>query len=193
MTILPTLKTCRKGLHQYSSDKKRCPECRRISSNACYARNPDRQRKASREWRLKNPERNYELLSKWRKENAIQNQKLKDKWKKNNPDKLNASAAKRRATKKQAVPLWVNHDAIKAIYTECFQLNKTTGLSYHVDHIYPLKSSYMCGLHVENNLQIILAEQNLLKNNRVWPGQLACQRQPVSAIFPKELIELLND
>ena len=32
------MKTCKKGLHTYPKDKKRCPECRRIGK-ALYFRN----------------------------------------------------------------------------------------------------------------------------------------------------------
>jgi hypothetical protein len=46
---------------------------------------------------------------------------------------------------------------------------------------------------VENNLQILTAEENCRKSNLVWPGQLDCQKGLVYDIFPKELTDLLND
>jgi len=77
-------------------------------------------------------------------------------------------------------------DKINNIYKQCPE-------GFHVDHIYPLKSNYMCGLHVENNLQIISASENTKKGNRAWPGQLDCQKNSVYDIFSKELTDLLND
>ena len=42
----------------------------------------------------------------------------------------------------------------------CFQ-------EYHVDHIIPLKNSKVCGLHTQDNLQIIPAHDNLRKSNKL--------------------------
>jgi hypothetical protein len=187
------LKTCKKGLHQYPVGIRRCPECRRKSQNACYARNPEQQRKASREWHKKNLERSRSLIHKWRMENVERNRELKKRWKIKHPDKINEDAAKRRAFKKQAIAPWANRVLIKQIYKECLELVKKTNIQHHVDHIYPLKSDWLCGLHVETNLQILTETENITKGNRVWPGQLDCQKGSIYAIFPKELTDLLND
>lgn len=71
----------------------------------------------------------------------------------------NARNAKRRAQKIQATSSWANEEKIKEMYLTCPE-------SYHVDHIYPLISDWVCGLHVENNLQHLPAKENLRKGNR---------------------------
>ena len=96
-----------------------------------------------------------------------------------NLNKISFYAAKRRALKKQATPSWADEKAINNFYTTAAELRKITRQPYHVDHIYPLVNPYLCGLHVETNLQILPGEENLKKSNRAWPGQLECQRLPL--------------
>lgn len=77
-----------------------------------------------------------------------------------------AYTAKRRAAKLRATPSWANAAAIKTIYEEAKRLSILTGIPHHVDHIIPLQGSLVCGLHVENNLQILTASENSRKKNR---------------------------
>lgn len=42
---------------------------------------------------------------------------------------------------------------------------QATGVKHHVDHIIPLQSDVVCGLHVENNLRVIPATMNIRKSN----------------------------
>ncbi len=59
----------------------------------------------------------------------------------------------------QATPKWANLEKIKEIYR-----NRPKG--YHVDHIVPLTSPKVCGLHVEYNLQYLPARENISKKNK---------------------------
>lgn len=38
-----------------------------------------------------------------------------------------------------------------------------------VDHIVPIKSDIVCGLHCIDNFQLMTREDNARKGNRFWP------------------------
>lgn len=87
-----------------------------------------------------------------------------------NRDVKRASDAKRRARKLKATPNWLTSDdlfTIKEFYKLAKLLEQLTSIRYHVDHIIPLQGENVCGLHVPWNLQILTAEENLLKSNRL--------------------------
>lgn len=85
------------------------------------------------------------------------------------PELRNADNGARRASQVNATPLWANEFFIKEIYHLAALRTKVTGFKWHVDHIVPLRSKIVCGLHVENNLQVIPEAENLKKSNRHWP------------------------
>ena len=73
--------------------------------------------------------------------------------------KMNAKTNKRRAAKLNAIVAWTNLEKIKEIYKNCPK-------GYHVDHIVPLQGKNVCGFHVENNLQYLIASKNISKGNK---------------------------
>tara|TARA_R110000822_G_scaffold152130_3_gene291406 strand:+ start:195 stop:833 length:639 start_codon:yes stop_codon:yes gene_type:complete len=86
--------------------------------------------------------------------------------------------AARMMSKIQATPAWSNAEhktRINAIYALTQQLQEVTGAIYHVDHIVPLHSNLVCGLHVWWNLQPLPEKTNILKNDAFDP-----------AIFPEQ-------
>lgn len=85
----------------------------------------------------------------------------------------NARSAKRRAAKLEATPDWLTDEQlneIKNIYWLAQDLKKITGEDYHVDHIIPLQGEEVRGLHVPWNLQVLPADINLSKGNRLEDG-----------------------
>jgi hypothetical protein len=85
----------------------------------------------------------------------------------NNKHLYVARLNQRRAVKVSATPTWADLDAIKHIYKQSRQISIETGILHHVDHIVPLQGETVSGLHVEYNLQIIPAKQNLSKANKL--------------------------
>ena len=93
------------------------------------------------------------------------NARIKD-WKVRNQAKVRMQTACRRAKKKSAQPEWVSSADLLGYYKQAKRLSDIIGIEYHVDHIVPLQSETVCGLHVPWNLQIIPAWQNLQKQNK---------------------------
>lgn len=74
-----------------------------------------------------------------------------------------------RAEKLKRVPVWLTDEdieKIKSIYREALKVTHETGKVHHVDHIIPLQGDIVSGLHVPDNLQVITAKENFVKNNR---------------------------
>jgi len=74
--------------------------------------------------------------------------------------------------KKIATPRWANHFEINKIYSDRIRLNKRDGKNtWHVDHKFPLKyrgedGAEGSGLHIHQNLHVVLRNVNLKKSNR---------------------------
>jgi hypothetical protein len=147
--------------------------------------NQDRIKETIGVWREKNREKVCAYTNRWR-EKVGNERVLADakayreahrektrvaalKWQKNNPGKVAAANAARYAAKLRATPSWVNLERIANLYIESAKLAEETGLTYHVDHVVPLRSKIVCGLHCEANLRILDAGENRSKGNRHWP------------------------
>ena len=91
----------------------------------------------------------------------------KDRYRQENPEKIAEWALNYRMQSTQSTPKWADLEKIKQIYKKRDRLTKETGISHHVDHIIPLQSEFVCGLHVENNLQILTEKQNKQKSNKI--------------------------
>lgn len=105
-------------------------------------------------WHLKNRERRLKAA--------------KERYKKD-PSKALADWHKRRAIKTKACPNWLTKDHKKQInefFTTAKDLRWLSNEPLHVDHIVPLKSKEVCGLHVPWNLQILPKTENLQKGAR---------------------------
>lgn len=150
-----------------------CKPCRKNAYAIWRSNNRDIAVEATRKWRENNPEaakasaRASDKKRAKQPERKIHLDKAIKAWRKKNIDSVNGYTAKRRATTKKAFASWANQDRIKEIYTLAATWNEIWPEDkVHVDHIVPLAGVTVCGLHVENNLQVIRASDNFRKSNR---------------------------
>lgn len=111
-----------------------------------------------------------------REYNAVYREANKDRiaiynrsWSKNNPEKANHITARRRSQKLRATVAWGDSFAIAEVYHLAELRKRICGGQWNVDHIVPLQSKLVCGLHCEFNLRVIPRRENISKSNRTWP------------------------
>lgn len=151
-------------------------EKRAAISRRYYQNNPDRfvalapqSRVRMALARARDPKKFVDRGAEYRKAHPEKARATVRAWKKANPERVTAINAARRARKLRATPAWTNHVAVGEFYAFAALKARMTGAPWHVDHIVPLKSSLVCGLHTHYNLQVLPGAENLTKGNRCWP------------------------
>lgn len=160
------------------------PERAREMGRELYARDPEHARNVKYAWRENNPEAHAAIEARaleverskgwikgkeWRRRNPEKRRALEKDWQERNSDKVRMYKRWRYAAKNKATPAWltdqqkleIQHKYLLAIIHE-----QVTGIKWHVDHIVPLRSKKVCGLHVPWNLQVIPAKENVRKSNK---------------------------
>lgn len=95
-----------------------------------------------------------------------------NKWAAENTLYTYALTKERRRKHRLATPPWITKAQkadMRALYQIAITMSRTTGEPYVVDHIFPLRSEVVCGLHVPWNLRVITRAENLKKSNAVPP------------------------
>ena len=143
-------------ISSYSEDgyNRFCKECAKSRSNESmrksYNNDPSIKQHKNIQWRLDNIDRHREMML----DHYYNNKEL---YRHNNQ--------KRKQLQRHAVPPWADLEKIKSIYQKARELELSDGIIRHVDHDIPLQHELVCGLHVENNLVILTADENRSKSN----------------------------
>lgn len=151
------------------------PERAKDGVRRWVSENGDRKAAVDREYRTRNAERVAQQKSAYYQANREREVARNMEYARVNRARLRplgAEAAMRRFAKKRAaVPRWANKDAVRLFYEDASRRSAETGQRWEVDHIVPLQSRFVCGLHCEANLRVIPRSDNRSKSNRTWPDQ----------------------
>jgi len=135
-----------------------------IQKKKYYQNNKESILKKRAEYRKDNPH----VIKEWRANNKEHRSNYTKEYRAKNWAKVLKLNSDYRARKHEAIVPWANEQMIEHIYEDA-QIIK-----YDVDHVVPLKASFSnnqvaCGLHWEDNLQILSPYINGAKNARSWP------------------------
>jgi 5-methylcytosine-specific restriction endonuclease McrA len=133
----------------FYKDSAKCKPCHKAHSKAWSKANPEKKKQYNNTWLATQPQEYTKQKSK--------------RWRMANPDKSSMQVYRRRDCLRTQKPIWADDEEIKNIYIEAKYLQ------LQVDHIVPLISPKVCGLHTEYNLQLLSKSDNSKKGNRIWP------------------------
>jgi hypothetical protein len=176
---MKTCKCCNKlkdesEFYKHSSHKdglyNECKSCVAKQHRNSYLKNKEAVLVTCRVWKENNKEKRLASDKIYREINKDKICTRVKKWAKDNPEKYAATQGKRRASKLNRTPSWLSKEElnkIREVYKLARKLTKETGVVHHVDHIIPLQSKVVSGLHLLCNLQVITAKANLVKSNKL--------------------------
>ena len=132
----------------------------RIKRN--YKKNPEKTILRVKLWCKKHPEIKRRYSTEYRARHPIKRKRTVQRYQQTHKAQECAKSMKYYANKLKALPKWITKEQLKEI--ETIYINRPKG--YEIDHIIPLQSKTVCGLHVPWNLQYLTKIENVRKGNK---------------------------
>lgn len=158
-----------KAAAYFQANKERTAAHRKMMAALYYERNKEKIAERKRLHYLENREKLVECSAQWKKDNPEKHIAQYTNYAKQYPQKIAEKVARRMAAKLKATVVWVDEFIVSEMYDLAALRTAATGIKWHVDHIVPLQSKIVCGLHCEANLRVVPAKVNLRKSNSNWP------------------------
>lgn len=146
-----------------------CKTCMNAAHRKWVALNLEKRRKIARDSARKHRPKRKDAILLWARTHRPRLRELERARYTKDPAKAIATVRQRTALKLKATPQWADKNEILAFYAKAQQLTARTGTIHHVDHVVPLRSALVCGLHWEGNLQVLTQADNAHKSNSRWP------------------------
>lgn len=171
---------CKHGHIALRKTKGSCVECLKLEWQQGNEKRAEYFREYNRRGEVKEKKNNWYLdnreavIERARTRPVEKLREYRNAWKENNLVQVRASTKSRRRKHRDATPPWITREQkseIRKLYEMAITMTKTTGEQYVVDHIVPLRSPEVCGLHVPWNLRVITQEENLKKSNKILAHQ----------------------
>lgn len=146
------------------------PERHAQNTRAYRHQNADRVQAYSDRYRAQNRDKIQARKEAYRVENRDRIRQQNKEWRQNNRAKVLADRTLRKMRKRRATPPWLTKAQrleMRRAYETAQVFTDAMGEPYHVDHIVPINSSVVCGLHVPWNLQVLRGVENIEKSNRL--------------------------
>lgn len=162
-----TGKACKHGhTSRRQVSNKSCEVCAKIRFSDWESRNLAIRAEKKRIARAINPNKFAEISKKSRDNHKGENAVRCAKRYADKHAEYISNNMRRKAILLERVMPWSNFNEINLIYKEAREKSLKDGISYHVDHILPLRGKRVSGLHVHMNLQILVGTENISKGNR---------------------------
>ena len=145
--------------------KSSCKTCRNTERRKYYQNNIDKVKTYHKKYYEENKEKHLARCISWMQRNPEKVRQSEKAYRQRHKGRVNAKNRKRELAKINRTPPWANLERIKGIYELAQYLTEAYGRTLHVDHEIPLNGKLVSGLHVEDNLQLLYAEDNLTKSN----------------------------
>lgn len=143
-----------------------CVDCNKIRNSVYYTANKDQHYSNSKRWVEQNREKhNATCRASYAKHKERHRQNVYA-WRLCNDEKQKAYVNSRRKRQRIATPPWANLERIQQMYLFAQYISKKTGIKHHVDHVIPLNGELVSGLHVVDNLAVVVAIENIRKSNQ---------------------------